>query len=158
MDDTTLRCVDVDLTTPVSMAGGRRPNPDADALSDDDPDNDTVEDNTWAAGDEFLVEGDPTTVRGILFDGLYDLANGIENSTEATWNGALPLLGLRPRDLTPQLAQLRTVAADLGAASNVPCVDDEATDKDECEGKELAPADLTDAREGPAEEGRRARR
>ena len=100
------------------MAGGRRPNPDAGALSDDDPDNDTVEDNTWAVGDEFLVEGDPTTVRGILFDGLYDLANGIENSTEATWNGALPLLGLRPRDLTPQLAQLRTVAADLGAASN----------------------------------------
>ena len=82
-------------------------------------------------------------MRGILFDGLYDLANGIENSTEATWNDALPLLGLRPRDLTPQLAQLRTVAADLGAASNVPCVNDEATTRTSARVRSC-PADLTE--------------
>ena len=117
VSDTRLRCVDVEPEGGIrdgAMSGGKVRSTDPDDLSDDDDDaNDFDPDNTWHSTDEYVVEGDPEEMRGIVLGSLYDLANGIEQSSEKTWNAALPLLDVTPRDVTPQLAEIRELASTL---------------------------------------------
>jgi len=71
-------------------------------------------DNNWRAGDMWRVSGDQDALRTLLLENLYDIANRLDLNTEPGYITPLPMLGKAPRDLTPQFAQLRDVAAKIG--------------------------------------------
>ncbi len=148
---TTLTCVEQGATTGTdltptwvtsTLAGGKIEDP-AGLKTPDNFDN-YATDNTWQAGDLYAIEGDPTAVRSVALGGLYDAADGIQRSEEPAWLTPVPLVGIAPKDLVPQLEGIRQ------AASEVNTIGDEA--RDECDqpggcpatgALETAPADLT---------------
>lgn len=74
-----------------------------------------TDDNTWRSGDTWMVAGDPDALRVLLLENLYDIANRLDQSTEPGYVTPLPMLGVSPKDLTPQFGQWREVAESIGA-------------------------------------------
>ncbi|HEV2890755.1 MAG TPA: calcium-binding protein [Frankiaceae bacterium] len=74
----------------------------------------TYDDNTWRSGDGWRVSGDQDALRGLLLENLYDVANRLDQSSEPGYVAPLPMIGLTPKRLTPQLAGIRDVAAAIG--------------------------------------------
>ncbi len=120
---TTLTCVEQGQTdgatdyTPTwvgsQLAGGKVATADAAKLKDNDNSNNYDTDNTWKSGDLYMIEGDPTAVRSVALGGLYDAADGIQQSDKAAWVAPIPLLGIAPKDLVPQLQGIREAAAEV---------------------------------------------
>jgi Ca2+-binding RTX toxin-like protein len=110
--------------TMAGMSGGRRLSVRTGTASDGTPTYANAEgvavtapvtsDNNWRAGDTWRVSGDQDALRTLMLENLYDIANRLDQSTEPGYVTPLPMLGAAPKDLTPQFAQLRDIAARIG--------------------------------------------
>jgi hypothetical protein len=102
-----------------------------DGLTDGaDPDCDY---NDWDAGDQYLIPGDPQALGTIVLQNLYDLAARMSNVTTGTWSTsqALPMIGLSPKELVPQFADVTLAIADINAgntAVQISCLSEDGAD------------------------------
>ena len=111
--------------TQAGMSGGRRASVRTGTGTDGAPtfaDADGVpvttavtDDDTWRAGDTWRVSGDQDALRTLLLENLYDVSNRLDQSTEPGYVTPLPMLGVAPKQLTPQFAALRDVAKSIAA-------------------------------------------
>jgi Ca2+-binding RTX toxin-like protein len=113
-----------DGATLAGMAGGRRLSTRTGTAADGTPtyanaDGTPVtaavtDDNDWRAGDTWRVTGDQDALRALLLENLFDIANRLDQNTEPGYVTPLPMLGLTPKELTPQFGALRDVATAIG--------------------------------------------
>lgn len=146
---TTLTCVEqgetsgTDLTptwVASTLAGGKIEDPDG--LKTASNFDNYATDNTWKAGDPYAIEGDPTAVRSVALGGLYDAANGIQRSEDPAWLTPVPLVGLAPKDLVPQLEGIRQAASEVNTLGDEPRPEDCGDTCPAAGTLETAPADL----------------
>ncbi len=147
---TTLTCVEQGETTggdltptwrASALAGGKIEDPDGLKTADNFDNYKT--DNAWLAGDPYVIEGDPTAVRSVALGGLYDAADGIQQSQLAGWITPIPLIGIAPSAFVPQLQDVREAAAAINNLADEPR--EECDQPGGCPGTgalETAPADL----------------
>lgn len=146
---TTLTCVEqgetsgTDLTptwVASTLAGGKIEDPDG--LKTASNFDNYATDNTWKAGDPYAIEGDPTAVRSVALGGLYDAADGIQRSEDPAWLTPVPLVGLAPKDLVPQLEGIRQAASEVNTLGDEPRPEDCGDTCPAAGTLETAPADL----------------
>ena len=138
-NDTTLTCAGGTSTGVNTLVGGIR---GYGGENGDTP----LYDNTWQPGDEYVVQGDAGALGVAILESLYDLSNQLAQSDEATFNRPVPMLGIAPKDLVPQLAPLRDLVGAINARSAaVPpedCAVEPAPPECDVDPATLPPADL----------------
>jgi Ca2+-binding RTX toxin-like protein len=89
--------------------------------------------NDWDAGDQYLIPGDPQALGTVVLQNLYDLAARMSTVTTGTWSTsqALPMIGLSPKELVPQFAQVTQAIVDINegrTAVQISCLSEDGAD------------------------------
>ena len=103
LSDTTLTCAgDQDAATVPGLAGGLKTGLDGTYVLEADGTPQKADD--WGPGDRYEVQGDDQALGTLVVEAYADLAGQLANSEAGDFAAPLPLVGLSPRQLTPQFA------------------------------------------------------